>query len=126
MRIEHVAIWVKDLEKMRSFYCEMFQAVSNEKYINAKKGFESYFLTFESGARLELMKKQDIDQGQSNKRIGYAHIAFSLNSKNKVDCTTEVLSDYGCKHIDGPRVTGDGYYESVLLDPEGNTIELTI
>ncbi|MEK4563333.1 VOC family protein [Alkalihalobacillus sp. FSL R5-0424] len=126
MRIEHVAIWVKDLEKMRSFYCEMFQAASNEKYINAKKGFESYFLTFESGARLELMKRQDIDQEPMNNQFGYAHIAFSLGSMKKVDNTTEVLFKYGCEHIDGPRLTGDGYYESVLLDPEGNTIELTV
>jgi lactoylglutathione lyase len=126
MRIEHVAIWVKDLEKMKAFYETYFNGESNEKYHNESKGFESYFLKFGSGARLEIMRKIGIDTEAQNDSIGWAHVAFSLGSKEKVNELTMQLQNDGFVLINGPRVTGDGYYESVMEDPEGNLIELTI
>lgn len=126
MRIEHVAIWVRDLEKMKAFYETYFDGKSNEKYHNATKGFESYFVRFESGARLEIMRKVGIDKEDQEDRIGWAHIAFSLRSRDKVNELTTKLQDSGYILVNGPRVTGDGYYESVMEDPEGNLIELTV
>lgn len=126
MKIEHVAIWVKDLEVMREFYETYFNGKSNCKYHNTEKQFESYFLTFDSGTRLEIMRKSDIDKEKQSDMIGWAHIAFSLESKESVNQMTDKLKDNGYRHINGPRVTGDGYYESVMEDPEGNLIELTV
>jgi lactoylglutathione lyase len=126
MRIEHVAIWVKDLEKMKDFYERYFNGESNEKYHNEAKGFESYFLKFESGARLEIMRKIGIDRESHNESLGWAHVAFSLGSKETVNELTKQLQQDGYVLVNGPRVTGDGYYESVIEDPEGNLIELTI
>ena len=126
MKIEHVAIWVNDLEKMREFYETYFHCKSHSKYHNKVKMVESYFLTFESGARLEIMRKKGIDQHGSSDQLGWAHIAISLGSKEKVDEMTERLKNNGYPVISGPRVTGDGYYESVIEDPEGNLIELTV
>ncbi|SDC07735.1 lactoylglutathione lyase [Pelagirhabdus alkalitolerans] len=126
MNIEHVAIWVQDLEGMRTFYEKYFGAQSNQKYYNAKKEFESYFLTFDTGARLELMKKPDLKQSNENDLIGWAHIAFSTGSKEQVNTLTNQLVSDGFLLLNGPRTTGDGYYESVIEDPEGNLIELTV
>lgn len=126
MKIEHVAIWVKDLEKMKTFYETYFQAVAGEKYHNTKKGFESYFLTFEESTRLEIMRRSDIDQFASEELIGWAHIAISLGNKEMVDQMTARLKKDSYLLVNGPRVTGDGYYESVFEDPEGNLIELTV
>ncbi len=128
MKIEHMAIWVSDLEGMRRFYEKYFGAVSNEKYVNPRKGFESYFLEFGSGARLEIMKRRNIDQAPdwSLERLGFAHLAFSVGSKEKVDEVTRKIERDGFPVIEGPRWTGDGYYESVALDLEGNRIEITI
>lgn len=126
MKIEHVAIWVNDLEAMRAFYEKYFNGKSTSKYHNKVKEFESYFLTFESGARLELMRKTGIDKKNQDERLGWAHIAISLGSRVAVDELTAILKNDCCRHLDGPRVTGDGYYESVLEDPEGNLIELTV
>lgn len=126
MRIEHVAIWVKDLEKMKDFYETYFNGKSNEKYHNQTKGFESYFLKFESGARLEIMRKVGVDREAQNDIIGWAHVAFSLGSKEKVNELTTQLQNVGYVLVNGPRVTGDGYYESVMEDPEGNLIEITV
>lgn len=125
MKIEHIALWVADLEGMRQFYETHFDAKSNNRYENAVKGFSSYFLTFSSGARLELMQRTDITERTSN-ALGYAHFAFSLGSKQAVDDWTARLRDEGVTHLDGPRTTGDGYYESTVADPEGNVIELTL
>ncbi|WP_329470800.1 VOC family protein [Exiguobacterium sp. 9-2] len=125
MKIEHIALWVADLEGMRQFYEAHFDAKSNNRYENAVKGFSSYFLTFSSGARLELMQRTDITERTSN-ALGYAHFAFSLGSKQAVDDWTARLRDAGVTHLDGPRTTGDGYYESTVADPEGNVIELTL
>jgi lactoylglutathione lyase len=127
MRIEHVAIWVSDLERMRIFYQTYFNMKKGEKYENIKKGFSSYFLSFESGARIEIMKGKDILDGIGEKALvnGLTHIAISVGDRNKVDQLTERLRLDGYVIFGEPRITGDGYYESVILDPEGNHIEIT-
>ncbi|MGX9807740.1 VOC family protein [Exiguobacterium acetylicum] len=124
MKIEHIALWVEDLEGMRQFYETHFHATAGERYHNPTKGFTSYFLTFSSGARLELIQRTDITEKALN-TLGYAHFAFSLGSNQAVDDWTDRLRDAGVTHLDGPRTTGDGYYESTVADPEGNVIELT-
>ncbi|HDR6310883.1 TPA: VOC family protein [Bacillus cereus] len=126
MKIEHVAIWVNDLESMRDFYKQYFGGEENSLYHNPKKQFESYFITFEGGARLELMRQVGIDDKIQKQIIGYAHIAFSVGSKEKVNELTTTLREAGYPLLNGPRTTGDGYYESVVSDPEGNQIEITI
>ncbi|MCI2256615.1 VOC family protein [Domibacillus sp. PGB-M46] len=126
MRIEHVAIWVKDLEAMKTFYVTYFNGNANAKYHNKDKEFESYFLTFDGGARLEIMCTSGIDKPQQGDRIGWAHIAISLGSRESVNQMTVRLQKDGYRLINGPRVTGDGYYESVIEDPEGNLLELTV
>ncbi|HDR6318635.1 TPA: VOC family protein [Bacillus thuringiensis] len=126
MKIEHVAIWVNDLEGMRDFYKQYFGGEENSLYHNPKKQFESYFITFEDGARLELMRQVGIDDNTQTQIIGYAHIAFSVGSKEKVNELTNILREAGYSVLNGPRTTGDGYYESVVSDPEGNQIEITI
>lgn len=126
MKIEHIAVWVKDIEQMRQFYTHYFGAKSNGLYVNEKKGFSSYFLTFSSGARLELMKKKTINGQSLPDHLGWAHTAFSVGSKEAVDRLTEKLKADGYAIKGNPRTTGDGYYESVIEDPEGNTIEITI
>lgn len=127
MKIEHLALWVENLEVMKDFYVTYFNLKSNAKYVNDKKGFSSYFLSFEGGARIELMHRPDIPSNTDGKGLknGLAHFAVSLGSKNKVDQLTEVLRNDGFEIIGEPRTTGDGYYESVISDPEGNHIELT-
>ncbi|KAF1302592.1 VOC family protein [Enterococcus saccharolyticus] len=125
MRIEHIAIWVQDLEKMKNFYEKYFHAVSNEKYHNKKTGFQSYFLTFESGARIELASKQFLSNRVVD-ALGYTHVAISVGSKEKVDEFVEQFIKDGYPLLNGPRTTGDGYYEAVIQDPEGNLIELTV
>lgn len=127
MNIEHIAIWVNDLEVMRNFYETYFQAACGPKYHNPEKQFTSYFLSFPDGARLELMQKPGVHAIENNQEfIGYAHIAISLGSKNLVDKLTLQLLNDGYTAAGKPRTTGDGYYESVICDPEGNRIELTI
>lgn len=127
MKIEHIALWARDLEAMRTFYMRYFHGVSNEKYTNEAKGFESYFLSFESGARIELMRKPGlIDQADRINFMGYAHLAFSVGSKDRVIGLTETLRNDGFTIFGEPRTTGDGCFESVVLDPEGNLIEITV
>ena len=128
MRIEHIAIWVTDLEAMRAFYETYFNAVVvGEKYHNATKKFTSYFLSFTDGARLELMHKPSITATTDNEvNTGFIHFAMSVGTKEQVDFLTEKLRFDGFKIAGEPRTTGDGYYESVILDPEGNQIEITI
>lgn len=129
MRIEHVALWARDIETMRAFYLRYFEAKSNERYFNEKKQYQSYFLSFEGGARLELMQRPDIHELPSHVEetqfFGYAHLALSVGSEEKVDALTARLVADGFTRLDGPRRTGDGYYESVVLDPENNRIEIT-
>ena len=129
MKIEHVAIWANDLELLREFYCKYFEGKSNEKYNNDKKGFSSYFISFEDGGRLEIMNMDGIPDSQNNPKSqakGIIHLAFSVGSAEKVNELTERLKMDGLQILDGPRHTGDGYYESVVLDPEGNRLEITV
>jgi lactoylglutathione lyase len=128
MRIEHVAIWTENLESMKDFYLKYFEVRAGHKYINPKKNFQSYFLTFDSGARLELMTMPGIGRRQADypEFMGFTHIAISLGSKEKVTALTEQLRQDGWIIAGEPRTTGDGYYESVILDPEGNRLELTV
>ena len=124
MRIDHVALCVRDLETMRAFYTEYFGAAAGELYHNPRTGLRTYFLSFDGGARVELMQKPGALPGNSELREGWAHLSFSLGSREAVDATTERLRAAGCAVESGPRVTGDGYYESCVLDPEGNRVEL--
>jgi len=128
MKIEHIAIWTKDLEKMKEFYIKFFGLESNEKYYNSKKNFSSYFLSFENGARIELMHRTDISEMmyRNKQKLGITHFAISVGSKERVDQLTELIRMRGYDIIGEPRTTGDGYYESVISDPEGNLIELTM
>jgi lactoylglutathione lyase len=129
MNIEHVAIWCRDIEKLKTFYETYFHARSNEKYTNQKKSFQSYFLSFGTGARLELMQMPGIPESKDNiheQFTGLIHFAISVGSKQQVDLLTESLRTDGYEVVDEPRTTGDGYYESVVLDPEGNRIEITV
>jgi len=129
MRIEHIAVWTKDLEALKDFYVLYFGARAGNKYVNPKKGFESYFLQFESGARMEIMSSVDLGPARNdgpNPAVGYAHLAFSSGSKEDVDSLTTRLQEAGFRLLSGPRTTGDGYYESLMLDPDGNHIEITI
>lgn len=126
MKIEHVAIWVNDIERMKTFYETFFNAKANGKYHNQDKEFESYFLTFEEGARIEIMRKTGVDKPQQEDRIGWAHMAVSLGSMESVNHMTARLQAAGYRLVNGPRMTGDGYYESVIEDPEGNLLELTV
>ena len=128
MKIEHIALWTKDLERIKDFYIEFFCGKSNDKYINRKTGFESYFITFDSGARLEIMQmpsvpvnRNDIDEQYT----GYIHIAMSIGSRENVDELTNRLRKEGYRVVSEPRETGDRYYESCVLDPDGNRIEIT-
>lgn len=127
MKIDHVAMYVNDLERTRDFFVKYFDAVSNEGYHNQKTGFRSYFLSFEDGSRLEIMHRPDMtDHPRNMVQTGYIHIAFSVGSKEKVEeLTLELVSD-GYEVISGPRITGDGYYESCILGIEDNQIEITV
>ena len=127
MKIEHVAMYVNDLEAMRDFFVRYFDAVSNEGYHNVRTDFRSYFLSFSDGARLEIMNRPDMsDDDKALARTGYIHFAFSVGSQENVDELTKRLKADGYEVVSGPRTTGDGYYESCVLGPEGNQIEITI
>ena len=127
MKIEHIAIYVTDLEKARTFFMKYFGAKSNNGYHNPKTNFRSYFLSFDDGVRLEIMNQPEMSNLPKNlARTGYAHIAFSVGSKEKVDTLTAELKADGYKIISGPRTTGDGYYESCVVVIEGNQIEITV
>ena len=127
MKIEHIALYVNDLEQARDFFITYFGAASNEGYHNPKTDFRSYFLSFSDGSRLEIMTKPDLtDSGDLLNRFGYAHLAFSVGSKEAVDALTAKLNADGYPVLSGPRTTGDGYYESCILGFEGNVIEITV
>lgn len=129
MKIEHIALWTKDLERMRVFYEHYFRAKAGEKYVNPKKQFESYFLSFEEGCRLELMQMPSVPESSNDvykQFTGLIHFAVSVGGKAQVDLVTHQLKQDGYEILDGPRTTGDGYYESVVLDPDNNRVEITI
>ena len=127
MRIEHVALYVSDLESTKKFFVKYLEAKSNDGYHNQKTGFCSYFLTFAEGARIEIMKIPEIDDSPKKlARTGYSHIAFSVGSIEKVDALTAELKSDGYEVISGPRTTGDGYYESCIVAVEDNKIEITV
>ena len=119
MRIEHVAMYVNDLEAARDFFVRYLDGRSDGGYHNTTTGFRSYFVTFEDGPRLD-------DAVKGINRTGYAHIAFSVGSKEAVDAMTATLRTEGYEVVSGPRTTGDGYYESCVVAIEGNQIEITI
>ena len=127
MHIEHIAMYVNDLEKAKDFFVKYFNATSNDGYHNKTTDFRSYFLEFDDGARLEIMNKPIMeDDKKALTRTGYIHIAFSLGSKEAVDELTERMKNDGYEVISGPRTTGDGYYESCIVGIEGNQIEITV
>lgn len=127
MEIDHIAMYVNHLEDARDFFVRFLNATPNELYHNPNTGFRSYFLSFRGGARLELMNKPDLrDLPKEMPRTGYAHLAFRLGSKEKVDELTALLKENGYEVLSGPRTTGDGYYESCIVAIEGNQIELTV
>jgi lactoylglutathione lyase len=124
MHIDHIAIWVDDLEKEKNFFLKYFDCTVNEKYVNRANKFASYFISFAGGSRIELMNREDIRGKQNGVRLGIAHIAVNSGSRKKVEQLTERLDNDGFTIISKPRITGDGYYESVVLDPENNIIEI--
>ena len=127
MRIEHLAMYVNNLEAARDFFVKYLGGTSNDGYHNKTTGFRSYFISFDDGARLEIMNKPQIDDPEKVlNHTGYVHIAFSVGSKERVDELTTQLQQDGYEIISGPRTTGDGYYESCILAVEGNQIELTV
>jgi lactoylglutathione lyase len=127
MHIDHIAIYTSNLEEMKSFYVTYFGAKAGNLYKNPRTGFSSYFLSLSSGARIELMHRHDIPLSLNDPHqqfTGFIHLSFSAGSEAAVDALTNRLVAVGCPLVDGPRRTGDGYYECVLLDPEGNRIEI--
>lgn len=125
MKIDHIAIWAENLEVLRSFYTEYFNGNSGELYHNPLKGFTSYFITFEDGSRLELMHKDGLDRGKTE-ILGLAHLSFATGSKSHIIELTDRLRADGFSIIGEARTTGDGYFESVIADPEGNIVEITV
>jgi lactoylglutathione lyase len=127
MRIEHVAIWTTDLGRCKQFYTMYFRATAGANYVNPAKGFESCFLSFDGGTRLEAMTTTTLSLAQlppGAQRLGLTHLAISVGSEHDVDELTKRLRSDGITIVDGPRRTGDGYYESVVIDPDGNRIEI--
>ena len=127
MRIEHIAMYVNELEAARDFFIKYFNASSNAGYHNQTTGFRSYFLTFDDGARLEIMNTPGMSDGEKAiNRTGYSHLAFSVGSREAVDDLTDRLKKDGFQVTSGPRTTGDGYYESCIVGLEDNLIEITV
>ncbi|WP_042203215.1 VOC family protein [Paenibacillus camerounensis] len=126
MRIEHVAMYVEDLEAAKQFFVTFFQAIPGDLYHNPVTGLRTYFLSFEGGARLEIMNRPEMEQAKGLKRTGLIHLAFSVGSKTGVDSLTEQLKEAGYTIVSSPRTTGDGYYESCVLGFEDNQIEITV
>ena len=124
--IEHIALYAADLEEVRGFFVKYLGGVSSSGYFNPQTGFRSYFISFEDGALLEIMNRPELcDEPKNPVRTGYAHIAFSVGSREKVDELTERLRADGYEVLSGPRITGDGYYESCIAAVEENIIEIT-
>jgi len=127
MKIEHIAMYVNDIEKTKLFFIKYLGATANDGYYNPTTDFRSYFLSFDDGARIEIMNRPGMNDAEKNfARTGYIHIAFSVGTMEKVDMITEQLRTDGYNVISGPRTTGDGYYESCIIGIEGNQIEITV
>lgn len=127
MKIEHIALYVEDLEETKNFFIKYLGAKANNGYHNPRTNFRSYFLSFEDGARLEIMQRPEmLNLPKEAARTGYAHIAFSVGSREKVDALTAELKADGYDVVSGPRITGDGYYESCIVAMEGNQVEITV
>jgi lactoylglutathione lyase len=124
MHIDHIAVWTGNIEIEKDFFLKYFECTVNEKYVNSRKQFSSYFITFAGGARIELMSRADIIAGRAGETLGIAHIALNAGSRARVDRLTETIERDGYIVVSKPRVTGDGYYESTVLDPENNIIEI--
>ena len=126
IQLAHIALYVQDLEGMKDFYVQHFDASASARYHNPKTGLQTYFLSFSSGVRLELMTRPELTPHpqQDAPASGYNHIAFVLGSRERVDALAQELAQAGCLILSGPRITGDGYYEVSLQDPEGNLLEL--
>jgi lactoylglutathione lyase len=127
MRIEHVALWTEDLDRLANFYTTYFGAHAGPKYENPAKGFESRFLSFDGGARIEIMRSTSlhpVKHAPGTQRMGLTHFAIAVGSKQRVEELTQHLQRESVEVVDGPRQTGDGYYESVVLDPDGNRVEI--
>jgi len=127
MRIHHIAIWTPDLERLRDFYTRHFSARCGEKYENPVKGYASYFLYFDDGASIEIMQRGDIPATPlppGQRAGGYTHLSLAVGSEVEVDRLAAHLASEGYHLVDGPRRTGDGYYETVVLDPDGNQVEI--
>lgn len=129
MTLEHVAIWTNNLERLKTFYCTYFGGVSNEKYVNPNKNFKSYFISFASGARLEIMQKPGIPNNLNDtvnaQHTGIIHLAFGVDTMQQVEDKAKELVAAGYPILSGPRKTGDGYYEFETLDPDNNRLEVT-
>ena len=127
MKIEHIAMYVNDIEKVRDFFVKYLGGKSGDRYHNPKTDFRSYFISFDDGARLEIMNKPDLaDEKKSLNRTGFIHIVFSVGSKEHVNELTRLLHNDGYQVVSGPRTTGDGYYESCIVAVEDNQIEITV
>jgi lactoylglutathione lyase len=129
MKIAHVALRTGDLERMKAFYVDFFEGEAGEKYVNLKKGYESYFITFTSGANLEITRESvSLDHPDENirQRLGYSHLAFGVGSEIAVNELTNRLRRNGYQVVSEPRITGEGYYVSCILDPDGNLVEITV
>jgi lactoylglutathione lyase len=124
-RLEHVALWVRDVDRVAAFYARYFDAHVGERYENPRKGFQSRFLAFASGARLEVMARTDVSTRGTGESLGFAHVAIAIGDEPAVDALAARFRTDGVPVLDGPRRTGDGYYACVVLDPEGNRVEVT-
>ncbi len=127
MKIDHIAIWTNKLEKMKFFYEHYLGGISGEKYVNPRKNYESYFISFSSGARIELMERPDVNERphrDHKEYLGFAHIAFDVGDRVAVAQLTEQLRTDGYVIFGEPRITGDGYFESIVLDPDNNKVEI--
>lgn len=124
MKLTHIALWTSRLEELRTFYETYFGGTSGEKYVNPAKGFESYFVRFDAGAALEIMRSTTVTDRPDRVYSGWCHIAFDAENRQHVDTLTERLRKDGYRVVSEPRVTGDGFYESVVADPDGNLVEI--
>ncbi|MFN2146219.1 MAG: VOC family protein [Anaerolineales bacterium] len=124
--IAHIALWTQDLDRLRDFYQRWFGAASSPRYTNSATGFQSYFLSFADGPCLEIMSAPDVAERPAGKRAGYADIALTTGSEEEVRQLTGRMEAAGVEIASPPRTTGDGYFESVVLNPDGNFVEITV